>query len=207
MMCPDRQILSLYLDGELPSPWKEKLETHLSCCAPCRERLELYRGLSRFWDRDENRGGLEAAKERVFRRLPGQGEKAPPRRPGLWRKNISVPLPAAAAAAIFLLVLGGFVFRQLLFAGAAQDKAMAGVNLDLQGITPVSDINGILQYLGNKDTGDIVILRLPESSNFMSSGEPRILKAAELPAKYPRTFPPSLSPGGAGYSPGSGLPR
>jgi hypothetical protein len=209
-MCPDRQILSLYADGELPSPWKEKLESHLSLCPRCREELEAYRGLSRFLGRAENRDSLEAAKERVFRKLHDQGEDVLPQSPGLWRKNVSVPFPAAAAAAVLLFVLGLFVFRQIFFAGPGQDSVMAaGVNLDLQGITPVSDINRILQYLGDKDTGDMVILRLPESRNFMSSGEPRILKAAELPAKYPRSFVPaeSLRPGPADYSSGSSLPR
>jgi hypothetical protein len=210
MMCPDRQILSLYLDGELPSPWKEKLESHLSICVRCRERLETYRGLSRFLGGAEDREALEAAKERALLRLQNRGAAALPQSLSVWRKNVSVPLPAAAAAAIFLFALGVFVFRQISMAGPAQDKAMAaGVNLDLQGITPVSDINGILQYLGDNDTGNIVILRLPESRNFMSSGEPRILKAAELPAQYPRSFPPPprRKPGSADFSAGGSLPR
>lgn len=211
MMCPDHQILSLYLDGELPSPWKEKLESHLSLCARCRKRLDAYRILSRSLGRGENGGELETAKERVLLRLQNRGEDALPRGLGLWRKKLSIPLPAAAAAAaILLFALGVFVFRQISFAGSVRDEAMAAeVNLDLQGITPVSDINGILQYLGDKDTGDLVILRLPESRNFMSSGEPRILKAAELPAKYPRNFPPPMpiKPGSTDFSTGSNLPR
>jgi hypothetical protein len=209
-MCPDRQILSLYADGELPSPWKEKLEIHLPLCARCRERLEAYRGLSRFLRRAENGDSLEAAKERVFLKLRRSGGDSLPRSLSLWRKNVSIPFPAMAAAALLLFVLGLAVFRQILFTGPLRDRVMAaGVNLDLQDFTPVSDINGILQYLGAKDTGDIVILRLPDNRNFMSSGEPRILKAAELPAKYPRSFTAPESPrrGSGDYSPGGGLPR
>lgn len=44
-MCPDSQLLSIYLDGELPSPWKEKMETHLSKCNECREKLVNFRQL------------------------------------------------------------------------------------------------------------------------------------------------------------------
>jgi hypothetical protein len=51
--------------------------------------------------------------------------------------------------------------------------------IDMQGIVPVSDMNGVLQYLGNQDTADIMIIRLPESRNFSSSGEPTIIKAAD----------------------------
>jgi hypothetical protein len=44
---------------------------------------------------------------------------------------------------------------------------------------PVADMNGVIQYLGNDDTADIVIIRLPESKSFMSFGEPAIVKAAD----------------------------
>jgi len=42
-MCPDPQILSIYLDGELPSPWKEKMEAHLAVCPKCQEKLRDYK--------------------------------------------------------------------------------------------------------------------------------------------------------------------
>ena len=41
-MCPDSQIISLYYDEELPSPWKEKMEAHLEACASCRAVLAGY---------------------------------------------------------------------------------------------------------------------------------------------------------------------
>ena len=34
-MCPDRGLLSAYVDGEVPSPWKERLAAHLSECPSC----------------------------------------------------------------------------------------------------------------------------------------------------------------------------
>ncbi|MDR1278548.1 MAG: zf-HC2 domain-containing protein [Treponema sp.] len=202
-MCPDRQILSVYLDGELPSPWKEKLENHLGSCARCREKLEAYRNMSCLLGKTGN-AGPETARERVWLRLQTRAGGAFPRSGNLWRRNVSVPLPVAAAAAIFFIALGALVFRQLFFTGPAQEGAMAA-GVDLRNVVPVSDMNGIWQYLGSQDTGDIVILRLPESRNFMSSGEPRILKAAELPAKYPRGFPVRMPAGSADY--GGKTPR
>jgi hypothetical protein len=147
---------------------------------------------------------LEAARDRVWLKLHGRtGDIL---RPGLWRRSLSVPFPAAAAAAgIFLIVLGILVFRPIFFPGPSPDTAMAaGVDLDVQGIVPVSDMNGVLQYLGSQDAGDIVILRLPESRNFMSSGEPRIIRAAELPARHPRDFPQGIPLGPADYPSGGG---
>ena len=39
-VCPDSQIISIYLDGELPSPWKEKMEAHLEQCSSCGGKLK-----------------------------------------------------------------------------------------------------------------------------------------------------------------------
>jgi hypothetical protein len=186
-MCPDHQILSVYMDGELPSPWKEKMEHHLALCARCREKLEAYRRTSRLLDRAGD-GALEGAKERIWLKLEDRREQRFIQPPGIWHRSVAVPFPvAAAAAALLFITLGALAFRQFFFTPAAPDGMAAGVGLDLPGIMPVSDMSGILQYLGSQDSGDIVILRLPESRNFMSSGEPRIIKAAELPAAHIRS--------------------
>jgi hypothetical protein len=209
-------MLSVYLDGELPSPWKEKMEKHLALCVSCRDRLDAYRETACRLKEAEaaSPGGdpaavsageaaLERAKDRVWLRLQNleAGDTGRPA-PGIWRRSVSIPLPAAAAAAvIFCIALAAFWFRQNAGTPQIQDMTAAGMELDLRGIVPVSDMHGVLQYLGDRDTGDIVILRLPESRNFMSSGEPTILKAAELPARLP------LTPGSAGYSSGRDTPR
>jgi hypothetical protein len=44
---------------------------------------------------------------------------------------------------------------------------------------PVSTINEVLQYLGSQEAAEIMLLRLPESKNFSSSGEPVLIKAAD----------------------------
>ncbi len=43
--CPDTDLYSAYVDGEIPSPWKEKLENHLSACERCRQIEQKYRRL------------------------------------------------------------------------------------------------------------------------------------------------------------------
>ena len=45
-MCPDKQLLSVYHDGELPSPWKEKMAAHLQGCAACQAVVASYARLS-----------------------------------------------------------------------------------------------------------------------------------------------------------------
>jgi hypothetical protein len=202
-MCPDRQILSVYFDGELPSPWKEKMEAHLAHCPGCRKTLEAYRRIAAMARLGEDEEVLEGAKERLWRKLglpeirdqgsssgesggrsfphpPGRGFVSP------WKRRISLPLPAAAAAVLFLFAaLFAFLAlpRSLPF---RNPDALISAENDEDAIVPVSDMNGILQYLRNQERGDIMIIRLPESKSFSSSGEPTIIRASD----YLRRIPP-----------------
>jgi anti-sigma factor RsiW len=176
-MCPEHQLLSVYADGELPSPWKEKMESHVAECPVCGKRLEQYRLL--FAGEKAGTEAMEQAKARVWRNIEaGAGsarsarEKAP-----VWRRNVAVPLPLAAAAAALVLFALGALWLQRPEPG--DTVIAADPEIETPGIIPVSDMRGVLQYLGSNDSGDFLILRLPESRNFMSAGEPMILKAAD----------------------------
>jgi len=68
-VCPDRQLLSVYFDGELPSPWKEKMEAHIAGCPACGRRLEEYRRASLGKVAGEGDAEMEAARERVWQKL------------------------------------------------------------------------------------------------------------------------------------------
>jgi hypothetical protein len=185
-LCPDHQILSVYFDGELPSPWKEKMETHLSQCVQCREKLASYR----LPDASPEFSGfsLKQAQDRVWSRLQKTGIIDENRyqetnhqveAPVFWHKKISIPFPAAAAAAVLIIALAALWLRQPAVSGPQDTEIAAGETLDMRGMMPLTDMSGVLQYLSSKDTGDYVILHLPESKNFMSSGEPAIIKAAD----------------------------
>ena len=194
-MCPDQQLLSVYLDGELPSPWKEKMESHLAQCPACSQRLENYKRL--FAPSAENaleeKALMEAAGDRIWEkleagRLYSHSNVRPAGKPrafagaGILRRRISVSMPAAAAAVVILILAafwagGGFV-RQPNEIPAKENMLLASDEA-LPGIIPASDMNGVLQHLGGFDSGDILILRLPESRNFFSSGDPAIIRAAD----------------------------
>jgi len=191
-LCPDRQLLSVYFDGELPSPWKEKMESHIAVCPQCARRLEAYRRVSRAPAEDTFAKEAEAAKERVWRKLEQRtgmtagtaaGSTAWPRvvRGGtVWRRHISVPLPAAAAAVVLFVALTLAI--ALKITGSAANSGMtlaAETEFDAPGIIPVSDMENVMQYLSSRDNGEIIILRLPESRDFVNYGEPAIIKAAD----------------------------
>ena len=179
-MCPDPQMISLYHDGELPSPWKEKLEFHMADCSGCRERLEWLRRLSDVLSEGAD-CSADSARRRVWQRL--RSPAAAPawiRSQPIWNRSVRVPLPLLLAAAALILALGVFFVRSPRTAPPAHSALSA---LDMQTVVPVADLNSIWQYLGNDDSGDIVIIRLPESRSFNSYGEPAIIRAADYGGK------------------------
>jgi hypothetical protein len=193
-MCPDRQILSVYHDRELPSPWKEKMEFHLAGCPECRAALAKIGGLSAaIGEEPVYKAGFtpEEAGERVWNALARSGEAPYPvirREPlparKLWNRSVTIPLPAVAAAAVFFVIAFTLV---LVNQPSASDRApdmdtaiSAGMDIAVPGIVPVSGMNDVLRYLGQDNSGtDFMIIRLPETKHFMSAGEPAIIRAAD----------------------------
>jgi len=192
-MCPDRQIISLYFDGELPSPWKEKMETHLESCTNCRTSLAGYQNL-RLMIRVQPEEIVKTAQDRVWEKLSGgelitsrpPNEKAVSRdfRTGrrVWNRTISLPLPAAAAAALVIIVV--FFALMGIRGGGIQSQpqnsmAVANIGLDDQDIVPAKDMSGVLKYLSSQENNDVMVIRLPETRNFSRTGEPALINAAD----------------------------
>jgi len=194
-MCPDRQILSLYLDGELPSPWKGKMESHLQSCQKCRAVLAGYRNiganLKNTGHEDVSGETIQAAQDRVWKKITApqlviSGKNVPPvsnrkRRLGakkIWNRNVTLPLPAAAAGVVIIL----FIFLALMGINRSSQPVSQDIIariVDDQGIVPMQDMNGVLQYLSSQDYDDFTVIRLPESRRFSRVGEPTLINAAD----------------------------
>lgn len=107
--CPDKDLYSAYVDGELESPWKEKIEAHLVSCEKCRSVVDSYRKISlklsensfSVLDIDASFLKLYAKRQDCLKRMELNKNK-----PTSWfYKSNRIPVPALAAAALFLFVL------------------------------------------------------------------------------------------------------
>ena len=185
-MCPDRQLLSVYFDGELPSPWKEKMEGHLAACPSCRQRLEEYGRLS-IGPEPGEAAAIAEARDRVWKSF--EPRISPVRSAarmtalsgGLWQHRLSIPIPAAAAIAVLFIALALVLITRQPNSAARQPLVIASeTDFDAAGIIPVASMDEVLQQLvGGRDNGEVLIIRLPESRNFVSYGEPAIINAAD----------------------------
>jgi len=183
--CPDRMWLSVYYDNEMESPWKEKMEAHVANCADCAKQLAAYKEISLSLENAAAGAREEEARLRVLQKLETSGPYRAykyPRLPGssVWKRRVSIPVPAAAAAVVFMLIALAFLWnRGSQVRTDASNMAIAAETEIIPDIIPLSGTDNVLQYLGSTDTGDILILRLPESRNFASYGEPTMIKAAD----------------------------
>ncbi|GHV84859.1 hypothetical protein AGMMS50230_04670 [Spirochaetia bacterium] len=173
-MCPDSQILSVYFDGELDSPWKEKCEKHLEACPSCRKHLESYRlTRQRLFAVSPDLGKMEDSMNRVWEKTSFAAEK-PRWAARFWIRSVTIPLPAAAAAGIIMaLALAALITLRPV---KTTDPQLAG--LEVQDMIPVSDMANLFQYLGSENSPDMVIIRLPDTT-FKNAGEPQMLRAAD----------------------------
>jgi len=191
--CSFRQLLSVYYDREMDSPWKEKMEAHISNCADCAKHLEEYKNVSFLLDPATD-DLTDQAQQRVLQKLESSGHyssygiRPAWSLPPVWKRRVSIPIPAAAAV-VFMLF--GLAFLWVRSPGPPPKKtesvnmAITAETEILPGVIPFSGMESVLQYLDGTDTGDILILKLPESRNFSSYGDPAIIKAAD----YSRTVP------------------
>ena len=108
--CPDSDLYSAWVDGEIPSPWKEKLEAHIAACPKCRARAEQFRkmhallcaGIAKAPKPDlEASYGRICAKRAAF--VASIGSKTESKIPE-WI-HFSVRMPIAAFAALFLAAI------------------------------------------------------------------------------------------------------
>jgi hypothetical protein len=170
-MCPDHQILSVYFDGELPSPWKEKMEQHLAACPLCRSRLDCYSALSTKLKAEE--GDLTERRERVWGNLDRAHYR--PVQPVFWRRSFQVPMPAAIAAAALIAIAGLFAMRAYM-----REPPETALMASFDGPENPEDIKQVFQYLEAQAAGgESVTIRLPESQRFTAAGAPTLIKAAD----------------------------
>ena len=184
-MCPDRQILSAYLDGEIGPPWDAAIAEHMAECELCcavYERLEKTRRILH----EEPIGDWREPMERVRRGILTRVHPVPRPTPA-WRRQVSLPLPLAVLAAVLLVALGisfalSNVRANLGFVKIT--KAPAG-GTEYQFAVPVDKVEALLKSVGGGDTGMEAVLTLPKNVKLIPVGTPRMGKEAEFSRKRP----------------------
>ena len=120
-------------------------------------------------------GSLERTRERL---RSGHSLRLWRRRP-LWRTRISVPVPAIAAMFLVFLGMGGL----LIFLSTRPNFPFMSIRRQPSGVTevqvaaPIEDLEQLLKSLDQEPWNQQIVITLPEDTEFLQFGEPRMLRA------------------------------
>lgn len=173
-MCPDEQLLSVYLDKELPEPWASKLKEHLELCSSCKLKYQALERVSNLLkDTPENSAFVS---DRVWQQLEQTVESLQPL-PTIWRKPVYLPLPLAVAAAFVFALLSFIVLRGNTSKAPA---VMTELRTNVEQAIPVNSMAEVLQYLDAQGSqAEVIVVRLPETQTFTPVGQPELIKAVD----------------------------
>lgn len=186
-MCPDRELLSAFADGEVPSPWDAKIERHAADCPRCREALDGLRSLRAAFDEGAPSGAegrkfdearLELARGRVLARVNETLAARSPARPSLWTRRVSLPLPAAAAAAL----AAGLLAMAWATTGARNAELRMALNAAPQPAPAIAStgMESILELIARQEAGVNITISLPAGASVRPSGEPIMIREADF---------------------------
>jgi anti-sigma factor RsiW len=181
-MCPDNELLSAFFDGEVLSPWKEKIERHLSGCSSCASTISGYgRIRTAIAVRDAGDDAFAEAKERVMSAVSEGSFPRRLRRGFLgWARVFALPYPAAAALAVaFITLIAALTVTSLRPASPVPAIASSEGIETMPVNVKLTDMQAIIDYLETQD--DAVMIVLPGKSRFEVQGNPQLLKASDYP--------------------------
>ena len=213
-MCPDAELLSAWTDGEVPSPWKERIASHLEGCASCADRVAGFRRLSL---RLRSSGAFDesAAVAAVAARLGISVARAgaashnsqaiesflsgdePPRAASSSklseskRKMQAISLPLAAAAAAAFLVVGLLSGRMLSGSGPFGRGSAASP------LAAASETGATSAFPANLAVGSPTA-RNPMSGSPTMDALVRYLETQNVPVSITIQLPPNGSYAGGG---------
>jgi len=180
--CPDQDLYSAYVDGEVPSPWKEKLEAHASKCPTCRRAVERFASVSalvRSGVPELSGDQLEASFARLSARaVPASASPRAARQlPDWFRASISVPLPALAAVFLAAVIVPSLIVAR---ASSSRDAYLAA--------TPAPIIQAVLADEESFRTSAVYSPDLPEvTAAALTSANRSIFRVVDFANQYART--------------------
>ena len=176
--CPENDIHSIYLDGELPINFVREYEAHIASCERCRAKLEKLKAIHGVFAADSKSLDVDAVfQAQSFERLQSRMRfsrvvKASEPNKNIVRMKTLVPL-AAAAAAIFAL------FVPVRMNGAANYKGVDESVLAVSSIKaqkPIADsgiiVNGGIQQVSfDKNAESQLALKASDFESLKNEGD------------------------------------
>ena len=187
IMCPEHEILSAYIDGEILSPWDKHIEQHILSCKACKDKLESYKKL-RTTLSQVSEPDITLPMQRVWNKITQARKNFHLVKIPFWQKRISLPMPFVALAAALVICIGFVLVFNTMKPDSStvniithkDDGSMTEVNITAN---DVKEIEALLKALEKNNTPNEVIIKMPEGSNEFQVGEPELIRAIDFKRK------------------------
>ncbi len=179
-MCPDSELLSAWIDGEVPSPWRENIDKHIGACAACSASVASMRRVQGMLSADSavNDAAALGAKDRVAARLSAMPWSRSLEVRPLWFRRYALPLPAIAAAAVVLVTLS----FALVASNARNNELRLAIRRGVEA-TPVAasglGMESLVDFIGKQNGAVNINITLPAEAFGGKLGEPVIIREAD----------------------------
>ena len=172
-MCPDKETLSAFFDNELEGKTKEMVQNHIAACKECSLKIESFNSLHTLFYDELSLDQIKNAEEKVWHKI-APALKPKPKEPYIWHRKIAIPVPIMAAAVlIFISAVSSLYFMSFNKIDNNYEQRLNfsdSITFDIEEDYRLFETDQVLDM-------DLI---LPESTIFMISGTPRLIREADF---------------------------
>ena len=184
--CPNRDLLSAYIDGEIALPWRGTIEQHLQQCVSCKKIYGQYVTVHRYMQISVT--GAELDTDASFAKLIEKRNailqnksKVPKRQWGVssgerwFSSSIRIPVPAAAAAVLVFVLLPLILFFKIEYTvnsvAAVQSSFTPIIPVSLEKQKPISEIDYGITHANSDQSYTVSTKAVNTNAKFFTVGE------------------------------------
>ncbi|WP_028973728.1 anti-sigma factor family protein [Spirochaeta cellobiosiphila] len=173
-MCPDKTLLSAYLDNEVPTPWDHQIKEHIDSCPECKQEYLSLKNLKVLMSEDNEALTMKEPDMDRFNDIV----RSSPKRGMFWHKSINIPAPLVTVAAAALFALGGINFWNGMNSSAQNSGDLLNnlsMNANVQDVDLALELMEAEQGLNSKNT-----MEIPTDMPIKTYGNPEFLRSASF---------------------------
>ncbi len=174
-MCPEKELLSIYIDGELSKEAMEAVSAHLAECPACEGAVSEYRRVQeRLRGEPLPEPDVDSIKKRIAVELEHYRRTPHP----FWTRKVRIGWVAAAAS--FAFILGGAFSYTLLRPKSLDATSFLESHKSLNVTINVKNMKQLLDILNYQQGIREITIQLPENPQFEFRSEPVFIRASEF---------------------------
>jgi anti-sigma factor RsiW len=177
-MSRNDEILSAYLDGEVPEPFASEIQRSLEQDPEMRARYAMLQQTSAYLHQVAV-PDVQASQRRVWNRVMAQSGAS--HNTTIWTRRVGIPLPLVAAVALMVVAFSAVTVWNALRPTDARGYLAGAQDVEVTIRVDNGQMEQVMEWLVKENMLGEVNIQLPSDQRFEFLGEPVLLRAAEVP--------------------------